>query len=95
MDICIGMSAINPAIAALLCNTCCFHPGICYSGHPHPQLLNATLQCKAMVIFLETIRVNSMEGQLAKPCPGLGSRTGIPTAALFLLGMLIGRMGLF
>ena len=38
--------AINPAIAALLCNTCLPRSGICYSGHPHPQLLECNF-CSA------------------------------------------------
>lgn len=46
MDICIGMSAIDPAIATLLCNTCLSRSGICYSGHPHPQLLECNF-CSA------------------------------------------------
>lgn len=44
--ICIGMSAIDPAIATLLCNTCLSRSGICYSGHPHPQLLECNF-CSA------------------------------------------------
>ena len=46
MDIRIGMSAIDPAIATLLCNTCLSRSGICYSGHPHPQLLECNF-CSA------------------------------------------------
>lgn len=95
MDICIGMSAIDPAIATLLCNTCLSRSGICYSGHPHPQLLECNFAVQSNGNFLETIRVNLWEGQLASLAWAWDHGRVFQTAALFLLGMLIGRKGLF
>ena len=48
-----------------------------------------------MVNFLETIRVNLWEGQLASLAWAWDHGRVFQTAALFLLGMLIGRKGLF
>lgn len=89
------LRAIDTAFATLLCNTCL--PGLVfhYSGHSHPQLLGCHL-CRTKSWFvLETVRVNLWEGQIASLAWAWDHGRVFQTAALFLLGMLIGRRGLF
>ena len=56
---------------------------------------NATFAVQSNGNFLETIRVNLWEGQLASLAWAWDHGRVFQTAALFLLGMLIGRKELF
>lgn len=94
MDICIGMSAIDPAIAALLCNTCLSRSEFVTPPSP-PAASECNFAVQSNGNFLETIRVNLWEGQLASLAWAWDHGRVFQTAALFLLGMLIGRKELF
>ncbi|MGM9758902.1 MAG: DUF418 domain-containing protein, partial [Parabacteroides sp.] len=62
---------------------------------PTRAFWNATFEMQTHGTFLETVRVNLWEGQLASLAWAWDNGRVFQTAALFLLGMLIGRRGLF
>lgn len=62
---------------------------------PTSSFWNATFAVQSNGTFLETLRVNLWEGQLASLAWAWDHGRVFQTAALFLFGMLIGRRGLF
>lgn len=62
---------------------------------PTSELWQATFAVQTHGTFLETVRVNLSEGQLASLAWAWDNGRVFQTAALFLFGMLIGRRGLF
>lgn len=62
---------------------------------PTNELWGATSEVQLHGTFLETMRVNLWEGQLASLAWAWDHGRVFQTAALFLLGLLIGRRGLF
>lgn len=62
---------------------------------PTSELWQATFAVQTNGNFLETVRVNLREGQLASLAWAWDNGRVFQTAALFLFGMLIGRRGLF
>lgn len=62
---------------------------------PTRQFWDATFEAQSHGTFLEMVRVNLWEGQLASLAWAWDHGRMFQTASLFLLGMLIGRRGLF
>lgn len=62
---------------------------------PSDSFWQATFEMQSHGTFLETLRVNLWEGQLASLAWAWDNARVFQTAALFLFGMLIGRRGLF
>lgn len=62
---------------------------------PTGDFWRATFEAQSHGTFLETLRVNLWEGQLASLAWAWDNARVFQTAALFLFGMLIGRRGLF
>ena len=62
---------------------------------PTRAFWDATFAVQSSGTFLETVKVNLWEGQLASLAWAWDHGRVFQTAALFLLGMLIGRRGLF
>lgn len=62
---------------------------------PSDSFWQATFEVQSHGTFLETLRVNLWEGQLASLAWAWDNARVFQTAALFLFGMLIGRRGLF
>lgn len=62
---------------------------------PTSSFWSATYAAQSQGSFLETLRVNLWEGQLASLAWAWDHGRVFQTSALFLLGMLIGRRGLF
>lgn len=73
----------------------CLDPEFVTPATPTRSFWNATFAVQSNGNFLETIRVNLWEGQLASLAWAWDHGRVFQTAALFLLGMLIGRKGLF
>lgn len=73
----------------------CLDPEFVTPAIPTRSFWNATFAVQSNGNFLETIRVNLWEGQLASLAWAWDHGRVFQTAALFLLGMLIGRKGLF
>lgn len=70
-------------------------PSFTLPAIPTEALWNATFAAQNTGAFWETIRVNLWEGQLASLAWAWDHGRVFQTAALFLLGLLIGRRGLF
>lgn len=70
-------------------------PSFTLPAIPTEALWNATFAAQNTGTFWETIRVNLWEGQLASLAWAWDHGRVFQTAALFLLGLLIGRRGLF
>lgn len=62
---------------------------------PMNALWGATYQVQTTGTFWETVRVNLWEGQLASLAWAWENARVFQTAALFILGLLVGRRGLF
>ena len=73
----------------------CLDPEFVTPAIPTRSFWNATFAVQSNGNFLETIRVNLWEGQLASLAWAWDHGRVFQTAALFLLGMLIGRKGTF
>ena len=73
----------------------CLDPEFVTPAIPTRSFWNATFAVQSNGNFLETIRVNLWEGQLASLAWAWDHGRVFQTAALFLLGMLIGRKGRF
>lgn len=72
-----------------------FDPNYVTPVIPTSSFWNATYAVQSQGTFLETLRVNLWEGQLASLAWAWDHGRVFQTSALFLLGMLIGRRGLF
>lgn len=72
----------------------CFDPSFVSPVIPTGSLWGATFEAQSHGNFLETLRVNLWEGQLASLAWAWDNGRVFQTAALFLLGMLMGRRGL-
>ena len=72
-----------------------FDPSYVTPVIPTGSFWNATFEAQKNGTFLETLRVNLWEGQLASLAWAWDHGRVFQTSALFLLGMLIGRRGLF
>lgn len=70
-------------------------PAYCFPAIPTRSFWDATFQVQNTGTFFETIRVNLWEGQIASLAWAWDHGRVFQTAALFLLGMLIGRKGFF
>lgn len=70
-------------------------PAYALPAIPTEALWSATFNVQNTGTFWETIRVNLWEGQLASLAWAWDHGRVFQTAALFLLGMLVGRRGLF
>ncbi len=62
---------------------------------PTGELWGATYQVQSTGTFLETVRVNLWQGQLASLAWAWENARVFQTAALFIFGLLVGRRGLF
>lgn len=72
-----------------------FDPTFTLPAIPTAELWNATFAAQSQTSFLETLRVNLTQGQLASLAWAWDNARFFQTAALFMYGMLIGRRGLF
>lgn len=72
-----------------------FDPSYVTQVIPTGSFWDATFEAQKNGTFLETLRVNLWEGQLASLAWAWDHGRVFQTSALFLLGMLIGRRGLF
>lgn len=72
-----------------------FDPSYITPVIPTGSFWKATFEVQSHGTFLETLRVNLWEGQLASLAWAWDHGRVFQTSALFLLGMLIGRRGLF
>lgn len=73
----------------------CADPSFVTPSIPSDSFWQATFEVQSHGTFLETLRVNLWEGQLASLAWAWDNARVFQTAALFLFGMLIGRRGLF
>ena len=73
----------------------CADPSFVTPSIPSDSFWQATFEMQSHGTFLETLRVNLWEGQLASLAWAWDNARVFQTAALFLFGMLIGRRGLF
>ncbi len=73
----------------------CFDPAFVTPALPTGDLWGATFEVQSHGTFWETIRVNLWEGQLASLAWAWDNGRVFQTAALFLLGFLAGKRGLF
>ena len=73
----------------------CLDPTYVTPVIPTQSFWDATFEVQCHGTFLETLRVNLWEGQLASLAWAWDHGRVFQTSALFLLGMLIGRRGLF
>lgn len=73
----------------------CFDPSFTAPVIPTGSLWKAAFEVQNGGTFLETLRVNLWEGQLASLAWAWDHGRVFQTAALFLFGLLIGRRGLF
>lgn len=73
----------------------CLDPSFITPAIPTRSFWDATFAVQSHGSFLETVRVNLWEGQIASLAWAWDHGRVFQTAALFLLGMLIGRRGLF
>lgn len=73
----------------------CIDPAFTPPVIPTGDLWGAAFEMQSNGTFLETMRVNLWEGQLASLAWAWDHGRVFQTAALFLLGLLIGRRGLF
>lgn len=73
----------------------CLDPTFVTPSLPTGSFWKATFEVQSHGNFLETMRVNLWEGQLASLAWAWDNARVFQTAALFLFGMLIGRKGLF
>lgn len=73
----------------------CIDPAFTPPVIPTRDLWGAAFEMQSNGTFLETMRVNLWEGQLASLAWAWDHGRVFQTAALFLLGLLIGRRGLF
>ena len=73
----------------------CFDPSFVTPVLPSGDLWAATFEAQGHASFLEMLRVNLWEGQLASLAWAWDNGRVFQTAALFLLGFLIGKRGLF
>lgn len=73
----------------------CLDPTYVTPVIPTRSFWDATFEVQSHGTFLETLRVNLWEGQLASLAWAWDHGRVFQTSALFLLGMLIGRRGLF
>ena len=73
----------------------CMDPAFTPPVIPTRELWGATFEMQSHGTFLETMCVNLWEGQLASLAWAWDNGRVFQTAALFLLGLLIGRRGLF
>lgn len=72
-----------------------FAPDWCLPAADTPSLWAATYAAQSGESFWQTVRVNLWEGQLASLAWAWDNGRVFQTAALFLLGMLVGRRRLF
>ena len=72
-----------------------FDPTFTLPAIPTAELWNATFAAQSQTSFLEMLRVNLTQGQLASLAWAWDNARFFQTAALFMYGMLIGRRGLF
>ena len=72
-----------------------FDPSFTLPAIPTAELWNATFAAQNQTSFLEMLRVNLTQGQLASLAWAWDNARLFQTAALFMFGMLIGRRGLF
>lgn len=70
-------------------------PAFTLPNIPTAALWNATFAAQSQTSFLEMLRVNLTQGQLASLAWAWDNARFFQTAALFMFGMLIGRRGLF
>lgn len=73
----------------------CFDPAFVTPALPTGDLWGATFEVQSHGTFWETVRVNLWEGQLASLAWAWDNGRVFQTAALFLLGFLAGKHGLF
>ncbi len=73
----------------------CLDPSFVTPAIPTNEFWAATMKAQTGGTFLETLRVNLWEGQLASLAWAWDNGRVFQTASLFLFGMLIGRRGLF
>lgn len=73
----------------------CFDPAFVTPALPTGDLWGATFEVQSHDTFWETVRVNLWEGQLASLAWAWDNGRVFQTAALFLLGFLAGKRGLF
>lgn len=73
----------------------CFDPAFVTPALPTGDLWGATFEVQSHGTFWETVRVNLWEGQLASLAWAWDNGRVFQTAALFLLGFLTGKRGLF
>lgn len=73
----------------------CFDPAFVTPALPTGDLWGATFEVQSHATFWETVRVNLWEGQLASLAWAWDNGRVFQTAALFLLGFLAGKRGLF
>lgn len=73
----------------------CFDPVFVTPALPTGDLWGATFEVQSHGSFWETVRVNLWEGQLASLAWAWDNGRVFQTAALFLLGFLAGKRGLF
>lgn len=73
----------------------CLDPSFAPPSIPTSSLWAATFAVQSSGTFMETLRVNLWEGQLASLAWAWDHGRVFQTAALFLFGMLLGRKGLF
>ena len=73
----------------------CFDPTFVTPALPTGDLWGATFEVQSHGTFWETVRVNLWEGQLASLAWAWDNGRVFQTAALFLLGFLAGKRGLF
>lgn len=73
----------------------CFDPAFVTPALPTGDLWGATFEVQSHGTFWETVRVNLWEGQLASLAWAWDNGRVFQTAALFLLGFLAGKRGLF
>lgn len=90
-----GMCASDTAIATLLCDKCLCRSFFVTPSIPTGSYWGAAFQVQSHGTFLETLRVNLWEGQIASLAWAWDHGRVFQTAALFLFGLLIGRRGLF
>ncbi len=72
-----------------------FDPTFTLPAIPTAELWGATFAAQSQTSFLEMLRVNLTQGQLASLAWAWDNARFFQTAALFMFGMLIGRRGLF
>lgn len=72
-----------------------FDPTFTLPAIPTAELWGATFAAQSQTSFLEMLRVNLTQGQLASLAWAWDNARLFQTAALFMFGMLIGRRGLF